>query len=110
MRARIVAPSHAVAPGPWLPRARDTASTMPIPDSRSDHPTDPTAPPRSATWLEVVPVVLSSFSGIRKGKSMHRDTVSIRPQQVIVVGIVMAAILVTLLVLVVRFIIASAGA
>ncbi len=92
------------------PCASDAASIMPIPDFPSDRPTDSAPPRRSATWLEVVPVVLSSFSGIRKGKSMHRDTISIRPQQVIVVGIVMAALLVTLLVLVVRFIIASAGA
>ncbi len=71
---------------------------------------DPPPPRRDATWLEVVPVVLSSFFGIRKGKSMRRDVVSIRPHQVIVVGILAAALLVACLVLLVRFIIRSAGA
>lgn len=73
-------------------------------------PSDPTPPRRDATWLEVVPVVLSSFFGIRKGKSMRRDVVSIRPHQVIVVGIAAAALIVTCLILLVRFIIHSAGA
>ncbi len=71
---------------------------------------DPPPPPREATWLEVIPVVLSSFFGIRKGKSMQRDVVSIRPQQVIVVGIVAAALFVVCLVLFVRFVIRAAGA
>ena len=71
---------------------------------------DPPPPPRNATWLEVVPVVLSSFLGIRKGKAMQRDAVSIRPQQVIVVGVVAAAIFVVCLVFFVRFVIRAAGA
>lgn len=71
---------------------------------------DPVPPRRDATWLEVIPVVLSSFLGIRKGKAMRQDSVSIRPVQVIVVGIVAAAVLVTCLVLVVRLIIRGVGA
>ena len=78
--------------------------------SPPDPSVDPTPPRRDATWLEVIPVVLSSFFGIRKGKSMRRDVVSIRPHQVIVVGIVAAAFLVTCLILLVRFIIGSVGA
>ncbi len=77
--------------------------------SPPDRPADPSSAPRAASWLEVVPVVLSSFFGIRKGRSMQRDTVTLRPQQVVVVGILMALVLVLLLVLVVRFIIASAA-
>lgn len=73
------------------------------PDSRS-------ARGREATWAEVVPAVLSSFLGIRKGKAMREDAVSIRPHQVIVVGVATAAIFVVCLVLFVRFIIRTAGA
>lgn len=75
-------------------------------------PTEPEPAPsaRNATWLEVIPTVLASFFGVRKGKSMQRDTVAIRPHQVIVVGILAAAVLVVCLVLLVRFIIGLAGA
>jgi len=66
--------------------------------------------PRDATWLEVVPAVLSSFFGVRKGKAMREDAVSIRPHQVIVVGVIAAAALVVCLIFFVRFIIRSAGA
>jgi len=65
---------------------------------------------RDATWLEVIPVVLASFFGVRKGKAMRQDVVSVRPHQVIVVGILAAALFVTCLVLLVRFIIRSTGA
>lgn len=82
---------------------------MPLPPPPPDRPADPSSGPRAASWLEVVPVVLSSFFGIRKGRSMQRDTVTLRPQQVVVVGVLMALVLVLLLVLVVRFIIASAA-
>lgn len=73
---------------------------------------DPSPPPtpRNATLFEVVPAVLSSFLGIRKGRSMQKDAVSIRPHQVIVVGIVLAALFVVSLLLIVRVIIRAAGA
>lgn len=77
--------------------------------STPDPSPDPTPPRRDATWLEVIPVVLSSFFGIRKGKAMRRDVVAIRPVQVVVVGIVAAAVFVICLLLIVRLIIRSAG-
>jgi uncharacterized transporter YbjL len=67
-------------------------------------------PPRPATLREVVGVVFSSFLGIRKGQAMRKDAVAIRPQQVIVVGIVLAAVFVVTLVLFVRLVIRLAGA
>ena len=56
------------------------------------------------SFLQVVGAVLWSFLGIRKGKAMERDTISIKPLHVIVVGVVLAAILVLTLVTLVRFI------
>ncbi len=83
---------------------------MPVPDPHSAHPPDASPKPRDATLLEVVPAVLSSFLGIRKGKAMQKDAVSIRPHQVILVGIVLAALFVVSLLLLVRVIIRAAGA
>ena len=67
-----------------------------------------TPPPRDATIGEVAQAVISSFLGIRKGKAMQRDAVAIKPHQVIVVGIALAAVLVVTLLLLVRVIIRSA--
>lgn len=86
---------------------------MSVPDHPHDAPAAdaaPKPPPRNATMLEVVPAVLSSFLGIRKGRSMQKDAVSIRPHQVIVVGLVLAAAFVVSLLLIVRVIIRAAGA
>jgi len=71
---------------------------------------DPSPPPRPATLVEVVGTVFSSFLGIRKGAAMRKDAVTIKPHQVILVGIALAAVFVGTLVLVVRLIIHSAGA
>jgi len=60
--------------------------------------------------LEVVPAVLGSFLGIRKGKAMRKDSVTIRPHQIVVVGVVLAALFVVSLLLLVRVIIRAAGA
>ena len=70
----------------------------------------PAEPKRNATMLEVVGAVGGSFLGIRKGRSMRNDAVTIRPHQVVVVGVIMAAIFVGVLLTAVRFIIRAAGA
>jgi len=50
---------------------------------------------------QVVLAVFWSFFGVRRGDAMRRDLVTIRPHQVIIVGIlVAAAFVVTLLVIV----------
>ena len=67
-------------------------------------------PPRNATLGEVVGIVFSSFLGIRKGKAAQKDAVRVRPVQVILVGVALAAVFVVCLVLVVRTIIRMAGA
>jgi hypothetical protein len=74
-------------------------------------PPDEAPPPaRPATLREVVGAVFWSFFGVRKGKAMRRDAVAIRPHQVIIVGVVLAALLVFALLALVRLIMRAAGA
>jgi Protein of unknown function (DUF2970) len=85
-----------------------------MPTHEPHPPADPHAQdapkPRDASLPEVVGAVFSSFLGIRKGKAMHKDAVSIKPHQVVVVGIALAAVFVVSLLLLVRVIIRAAGA
>ena len=67
-------------------------------------------PPRQARLGEVVSAVLWSFFGVRKGKHMQEDAVSIRPHQVIIVGVAIAAAIVGVVLLIVRIVIRAAGA
>jgi hypothetical protein len=48
-----------------------------------------------------------SFFGVRKGSEYERDVAELKPQQVIVVGIVCAALFVLVLVAIVKWVIAS---
>ena len=73
-------------------------------------PEEPPPAPRPATLREVAGAVFWSFFGVRKGKAMRRDAVSIRPHQVIIVGVVLAALLVFALLGLVRVIMRAAGA
>jgi len=71
----------------------------------AEPPPDPAAPPtRPATLPEIVSAVFWSFFGIRKGAAMRRDAVTIKPHQVIVVGILAAAALVASLLILVQLI------
>lgn len=67
-------------------------------------------PPRNASLREVVGAVFWSFFGVRKGQAMRRDAVTIRPHQVIIVGVILAACFVALLLTLVRVILRTAGA
>ena len=74
--------------------------------SMTDEPhTRPPAEPRQASLLQVAGAVFWSFLGIRKGRAMQRDAVTVKPLQVIVVGVISAALLVVFLLLLVRFIV-----
>jgi len=66
--------------------------------------TEPQQPQRKATPLQVAKAVLSAFIGIRKRAAHERDVVTITPLQVIVTGIVFAAIFVLSLIVLVRYI------
>ncbi len=60
--------------------------------------------PRPASFLQVLLAVFSSFFGVRKRSAGERDMVAIRPVQVILAGVLGAAILVALVVLLVRYV------
>ena len=62
---------------------------------------------RNASPLQVMRAVLWSFIGIRKKSGYEDDVARIRPVQVIVAGIIGAAIFVTCLVLLVKFLTAK---
>jgi hypothetical protein len=81
----------------------DPAPGTPPPDPDPAHTS-----PRQATLWQVVTAVFWSFFGVRKGDAMRRDTVTIKPHQVIIVGILIAAGLVVTLLILVRLITSSA--
>lgn len=60
--------------------------------------------PRKATPLQVAKAVLSAFVGIRKRAAHEHDAVTITPLQVIVAGVIGAAIFVLSLIMLVRHI------
>jgi len=60
--------------------------------------------PRKATPLQVAKAVLSAFVGIRKRAAHEHDAVTITPLQVIVAGLIAAAIFVLSLIMLVRHI------
>jgi len=78
-------------------------------DSATPPPPPLAPPPRQAKLWEVFGAVFWSFFGVRKGKHMQKDAVTIRPHQVIVVGLVCGAIFVAVLLVIVRTIVRSAG-
>ena len=65
---------------------------------------EPAEPRPQASLAQVVKAVLAAFIGIRKGAAHNRDMATLRPAQVIAVGIVAAVVLVLSLVALVRFI------
>lgn len=79
------------------------SDTSPDP-GRTDAPA-----PRRAKLSEVFGAVFWSFFGVRKGRHMQKDAVTIRPHQVIIVGVVAGAVFVAVLLVIVRYIVRSAG-
>jgi len=64
----------------------------------------PQAPHGRASLLQVAAAVFWSFLGVRKSKDHDADAVSIKPAQVIVMGIIGAGVFVTCLILIVRWV------
>jgi hypothetical protein len=60
--------------------------------------------PRKAGLLQVATAVFWSFLGVRKARDRDADAENIRPAQVIVMGIIGAAVFVTSLILIVRWV------
>jgi hypothetical protein len=77
---------------------------MPAAPPSDPDPPDAAPPPRPATLREILVAVFWSFFGVRKGDAMRRDTVTIKPHQIIIVGILCAAALVATLIILVRVI------
>ena len=84
---------------------------MALPDAPSPVGGPPSAPaePKVATLTQVASAVLWSFFGVRRGAHMQRDAVTVKPMQVIVIGVVLAAVLVFALLALVRVILSNAG-
>ena len=61
--------------------------------------------PKQASLLQVAKAVFWSFLGIRKRRDYETDSVELRPKQVIIAGLIGAAILILSLLLLVRFVI-----
>jgi hypothetical protein len=61
--------------------------------------------PNKASPLQVAKAVFWSFLGIRKRSDYEADSVELKPQQVIIAGLIGAAIFVAGLILLVRFVI-----
>jgi hypothetical protein len=105
---------HPAPPPPPVPANAGTEAAVAGPaaageDRRPDAPLGPSdaPPPRAASLPQVVAAVFWSFLGIRRNAALRRDAVSIRPHQVIIIGVVMAALLVVGLLLLVRTILRS---
>ena len=65
--------------------------------------------PKSASPLQVAKAMLWSFLGIRARAAHESDVTRLKPAQVIIAGLIGAAIFVLSLVLLVRFIVSSAA-
>ncbi|MBU6484837.1 MAG: DUF2970 domain-containing protein [Betaproteobacteria bacterium] len=80
----------------------------PPPSSEQPDPGSPTPSKPDAPLPQVITAVFWSFLGIRKGNAMRRDLVTIKPHQVIIVGLLFGALFVATLLLIVRLIISAA--
>lgn len=60
---------------------------------------------KKASPLQVAKAVFWSFLGIRKRSAYETDSVQLKPQQVIIAGLIGAAVFVAGLILLVRFVI-----
>jgi hypothetical protein len=63
--------------------------------------------PKQATLLQVAKAVFWSFLGIRKRRDYETDSVQLKPKQVIIAGLIGAAILIASLLMLVRFVIGN---
>ena len=65
--------------------------------------------PRPATFMQVAGAVFWSFFGVRKGRHMLQDTVTIKPLHVVIVGLLSGLAFVLTLVVLVTYITRNAG-
>jgi hypothetical protein len=81
------------------------------PDPTPSSTPEPPGPavPREASLIQVAGAVFWSFFGVRKGRHMQQDAVTIKPLHVVVVGLVAGALFVLALIAIVSVIVRSAG-
>ena len=77
---------------------------MTPPDTARDHPPPAETPPPAASLRKVALAVFWSFFGVRKGRDMQNDTVTIKPLHVVVVGLLSGLAFVLVLVALVTLI------
>ena len=65
------------------------------------------APARKGSLVRTLGAVVWSFFGVRKSRDLERDVAELKPVQVILVGLAVAAAFVVALVLLVNWVIAS---
>ena len=69
----------------------------------------PDKEPRNASPLEVAKAVFWSFLGIRKRAAHASDVARIKPQHVVIAGVIGGVVFVLILVLIVKFVVSRAG-
>ena len=74
-----------------------------------ERPASSSEPTSAAPLRQVIGAVFWSFFGVRKRAAMTTDATRIRPWQVILVAMVLAALFVGTLVTIVRIVVATAG-
>ncbi|MDZ5456482.1 DUF2970 domain-containing protein [Azohydromonas lata] len=76
-------------------------------NGRPDHGDAGRALRRRGSWLRSFKAVAWSFFGVRRASDYEQDVSQLKPQHVIVAGLVAAALFVALLVLLVRWVVGS---
>jgi hypothetical protein len=84
------------------------AMSAPEPSGNADAPKETHPQKRRANPLTVVKTVLSGFFGV--GRRAHHESVKLTPVQIIVAGLIAAAVFVGSLLLLVNFILSRVGA
>jgi hypothetical protein len=93
------------------PSSMATGPSVPEPESKpapSAAESDDAASKPAAPLGQVITAVVWSFFGVRRNQAMRDDLARIRPHQVIIVGVILAAVFVLTLIAVVRLILANA--
>ncbi|WP_298231595.1 DUF2970 domain-containing protein [uncultured Azohydromonas sp.] len=62
---------------------------------------------RKGSWLRTFKAVAWSFFGVRRARDYEQDVSQLKPQHVIIAGLVAAALFVAMLVLLVRWVVGS---
>ena len=83
----------------WSPTHFSMAANEPHPDP---------PPRRSAGPLQIARAVFWGFFGVRKQRGLEQDVTTIKPQHIVIAGVIGAALFVLLLILIVRLIVANA--